>query len=197
MRFMLTVVLAVLATCTCAQRAAGQYIETAPLNTSETYDLPNNGGMLQFGVYMRDTLVSDRRSRPAIEFGMNWGSSAGSSTATSMFGMSIIDDYPRNMVAGLAHFGTRPARIVAALTGGYSDSMLAGDVAIVHSLLSKEYECARRRRAMTLDSFYALRELESDCRVDYVPWSGKRHCTSASFVACVMILTAQARPTID
>lgn len=77
MRLMLTVVLAVLATCTCAQRAAGQYIETAPLNTSDTYDLPNNGGTLQFGVDMRDTLVFDRRSRPAIEFGLNWGSSAG------------------------------------------------------------------------------------------------------------------------
>ena len=141
MRLMLTVVLAVLATCTCAQRAAGQYIETAPLNTSDTYDVPNNGGTLQFGVDMRDTLVFDRRSRPAIEFGMNWGSSAGSSMATSLFGMSIIDDYPRNMAAGLAHFGTRPARIVAALSGVCTDSMLAGDVGVVHPLLSLESEC--------------------------------------------------------
>jgi hypothetical protein len=197
MRLMVTVVLVVLTTCTVIHRASGQYIETAPLSTSDTYVMPNNGGTLQFGVDMRDTLVFDRRSRPAIEFGMNWGSWAGSSIATSLFGMSIIDDYPRNMVAGPAHFGTRPARIVAALTGGYSDSRLAGDVAIVHSSLSYGSGFAIRRRAMTSVSDYTLHELESDCSVDYVPWSGKRHCTSASCVACVMILTAQAWPTID
>ena len=112
------------------------------MNTSDTYVLPNNGGTLQFGVDMRDTLVFDRRSRPAIEFGMNWGSSAGCNTATSMFGMSIIDDYPRNMAVGLAHFGTRPARIVTALTGVCTDSMLARDVGVVHPMLSLESECA-------------------------------------------------------
>ena len=94
MRLMVTVVLAVLTTCTFTHRAACQYIETTPLSTSDTYVLPNNGGTFQFGVDMRDTLVFDRRSRPAIEFGMNWGSSAGSTMATSLFGMSIIDDYP-------------------------------------------------------------------------------------------------------
>ena len=141
MRLIVTVVLAVLTTCTFVRRASGQYIETTPLSTSDTYVRPNNGGTFQFGVDMRDTLVFDRRSRPAIEVGMNWGSSAGCNTATSMFGMSIIDDYPRNMAAGLAHFGTRPARIVAALSGVCTDSMLAGDVGVVHPLLSLESEC--------------------------------------------------------
>ena len=141
MRLMVTGVLAVLTTCMVIHRASGQYIETKPLSTSDTYVLPNNGGTLQFGVDMQDTLVFDHRSHSAIEFGMNWGSSAGSSTATSLFGMSIIDDYPRNMAAGLAHFGTRPARIVAALSGVCTDSMLAGDVGVIHPLLSLESEC--------------------------------------------------------
>jgi hypothetical protein len=136
MRLMFTVVLAVLATCTFVHRASGQYIETKPFSTSDTYVLPNNGGTLQFGVDMRDTLVFDRRSRPEIEFGMNWGSSAGSSTATSLFGLTLIDDYPLNMTAGLAHFGTRPARIVAALSGVFSDTMPAYNYGDVHSFYS-------------------------------------------------------------
>ncbi len=136
MRLLSTAALMVFAICTVTHRAVCQYIETTPLSMSDTYVLPNNGGTLQFGVDMRDTLVFDRRSRPAIEFGMNWGSSAGSTMATSLFGMSIIDDYPRNMAAGLAHFGTRPARIVAALSGVYTDTMPADNYGDVHSFYS-------------------------------------------------------------
>jgi hypothetical protein len=138
MRYVVTTLVVVFAVHIVSQRATGQdeqYIETSPLSTTDTY-LTSGDTTVTLGVNVQDTSVFNRRRRAAIEFGMNWGSSAASKAATSMFGLSLIDDYPLNMTAGLAHFGTRPARIVAALSGVFSDTMPAYNYGDVHSFYS-------------------------------------------------------------
>ena len=135
MRYVIMTLVVLLAAHTFSQPANGQYIETSPLSVTDTY-LTSGGTTVTLGVNVQDTSVFYRRQRAAIEFGMNWGSSAASTTATSMFGLSLIDDYPRNMIGGLTHFEDRPVRIIAALTGTYQSTSTNENFGDIHSFYS-------------------------------------------------------------
>jgi hypothetical protein len=101
-----------------------QLAETLPISMTDEYFDAGRGSALLANpprVDMTNTAVFDRGKRN-IEFGLNWGSSGGSVDATSLFGLTIIDDYPRSMMAGLQHYGQTPVRIIAALNNAYDAS---------------------------------------------------------------------------
>lgn len=101
-----------------------QLAETLPISMTDEYFDAGRGSALLANpprVDMTNTAVFDRGKRN-IEFGLNWGSSGGSVDATSLFGLTIIDDYPRSMAAGLQHYGQTPVRIIAALNDEYDAS---------------------------------------------------------------------------
>lgn len=105
-----------------AQFAYSQQVETLPISMTDDYLTAGRGSSVEPNpprVDMTNTNVFDR-GRRGIEFGLNWGSSGGSDVGTTLFGLTVIDDYPEHMEQGLLNTGQRQLRIIAALNGDYA-----------------------------------------------------------------------------